>query len=411
MTDKDEYQTGETIKIGGFSDSDNVTISIVSLFQLDAVRLVNAEKGSFAYDYQTLPGDYGKALIRAESGGVEREKQVFISKGGTESLTTEFITPANNERFYRGGNLTLKVRVSKDGAPINDANVSCNLMFPGPFRPVTPINLIRVGDFFTDTYQITESDVRSGGIYYQDYQIGRGDPTQTWVIKCVAKTSGWQGGASRSVRVVNSQILMDFLSPSEIVVENGAHLDVMLRVYYQDGSPAVNALVVLEDSDGRLAKLDKLSDSGIYGFKNYDTTSDNDYLAVTAIASDDMGNAGKKSIVLRIVRNNIGQMMYKLWWTVPMVMTIILLTLYLEKQVELSYADSVSRPKKLKNSIAELEQERGLISASKASVEENYYKRKVDEKAFRHMMEDYERKFIELGIKIKQLKRELRDLE
>ncbi|MBI4167973.1 MAG: hypothetical protein HY515_03385 [Candidatus Aenigmarchaeota archaeon] len=411
-TDKSEYSVGETIRISGFSDFSNVTISITGLFPLNAVKVVGVENGIFGYDYNIIPGDQGKVLIKAEAGAIEKEKQIFIKDGANNSLLDiGFITPANGERFYREDNLTIKLRVTKGGLPVNDASVVCKLVFPGQPSAGATIELLSVGEFFTDTYQITENDIKEGGVYYRDYQIGRGDPTQIWIIKCVAQKDGEKGGGSRSIRVVNSLIIIDFLSPTESAVENGARLDVIVRAYYQDGSPVRNALVLIEDSDGRLAKMDKLSDSGIFEFKNYDTISNSDYLSMTATASDDAGNAGKKSIVFRVVKNNLPGMLYKLWWTIPMVITIILLTLYLEKQVELSYTQNVSKPKKLKNEIEDLEEERRNITSAKALVEENYYRRKIDEKAFRRMMEDYEQKAIEINIKIKRLKEELKEFD
>lgn len=414
-TDKNEYSIGDTVKIRGTTNGDNVTISIVSLFPLDALKVVYATNGEFSYDYQTLPGDYGKALIRTEASGdyiAEKEKQIFIQKDENNSaLDMELITPASNERFYRENNLTIKLRVTKNEIPVNDAKVFCKLAFPGSVSAGRTIELFSVGEFFTDTYQITEDDIKSGGVYYSDYQIGRGDPTQVWVIKCVAQKAGEQGGVSRPVRVVNVPILVDFLSPTETAVDNGAKLDVIARAYYQDGNPVKNAVVLLEDSDGRLAKMDKLSDSGIFEFKNYDTTSNNNYLSLTVLAADDVGNAGKKSIVLRIVKNSLPEMAYRLWWTFPMLVTIILLTIYLEKQMELSYTENVSRPKKLKSQITGLEEDKQNITESRASVEENYYKRKIDERTFRRMMEDYEQKSIEIDIKIKRLKEELKEYE
>lgn len=414
-TDKNEYNIGDTVKIRGTTDANDVTLSIVSLFPLDALKTVNVVDGKFSYDYQTLPGDSGKALIHVEVSGdyaSEKEKQIFIQKNGSNSaLYVELITPASNERFYRENNLTIKLRVTKNETPINDAKVFCKLAFPGSVSAGITIELFPVGEFFTDTYKITENDIKKGGVYYSDYQIGRGDPTQVWVIKCVAQKAEEQGGVSRPVRVVNSLILIDFLSPTEAAVDNGAKLNVVARAYYQDGNPVKNAVVLLQDSDGRLAKMDKLSDSGVYEFKNYDTTSNNNYLSLTVSAGDDVGNAGKKSIVLRIVKNSLPEMVYRLWWTFPMVITIILLTIYLEKQMELSYTENVSRPKKLKSQIIELEEDKQNITESRASVEENYYKRKIDEKTFRRMMEDYEQKSIEIDIKIKRLKEELREFE
>ncbi len=411
-TDKNEYRIGDIVRIRGTADVNNVTLSIVGLFPLDALKTVNAVDGKFNYDYHILPGDSGKVLIRAEAGTVEKEKQIFIQRGISDSaLDTEFITPANDERFYRENNLTIKLRVTENGLSVSDAQVFCKLAFPGSVSAGRTIELFSVGEFFTDTYQITESDIKNGGVYYQDYRIGRGDPTQAWVIKCVAQKNDEQGGASRTIRVVNSPIIIDFLSPTESAVENGARLDVIVRAYYQDGSPVKNTFVVIEDSDGRLTKMDKLSDSGVFEFKDYDTTSNNNYLSLTATASDDVGNVGKKSIIFRVVKNNLTEMIYKLWWTIPMLITIILLTLYLEKQVELSYVENVSKPRKLKNEIEDLEEEKRSVTSAKSSIEENYYKRKIDEKAFRRMMEDYEQKSIEIDIKIKRLKEELKEFE
>ncbi len=412
-TDKDVYNVGDTVKIWGNTNARNVTVSIIGSFPLDAVKVVNVNNGGFSYDYLILPGDHGKALVRVgDRTGTEKEKLIFIENDtGNSFLSVEFITPANNERFYRNNNMTIKVRVTENEIPINGAEVFCKLIFSGPPEAGATIDLAPAGDFFSDTYQITQDDIKNGGIYFKDYRIGRGDPTQVWVVKCVAQKSGSHAGSSRSIKVVNELILIDFISPQVAFLENGAKSDVMIRAYYQDGSPAGNSLVILEDSEGRSVAMKPISNSGFYESKNYDTISNNNYLALTAVVNDDVGNAGRKSTVFRVVKNNLPEMMYRLWWTIPMIMLIILCTLYLEKHMELSYLDNVSKPKKIRAAITELEDEKNNIIGAKNSIEKNYYQRKLDEGGFRRMNEDFSRKLIEIEMKIKSLKRELKESE
>ncbi len=416
-TDKNAYTVGETVKIYGSTLAENVSISVLGAVPLAAVKLVPVIEGKFGYEYNTRPGDSGKVLIRAEAYGsmfsAAKEKQISVEKyDHSSALGVEFITPASNERFYRDSNITIKVRVTESSSAVDNANVYCIVSIPGSREAEETLTLKAVGEFFTDTYSFTEDDVIMGGIYYQNYQIGRGDPTQIWVIKCAAeKNDGAKksGGASRPIRVANSPIIIDILSPVKNVIESGENLDIIVRAYYDNQAPAKNAVVVIEDSEGRVTKLNRLTESGLFGFKNYDSRSDNDYLSLTVSASDEVGNAGKTTVLFRVIRNNTPDLLYRFWWVLPMIMAIIILTIYLEKEMENTYFDNLAKPRKLRTGLKELQEEKENISNAKTALERNYYKRKVDEKTFRQMMEDYERKSIDLDIKIKRMKDELKE--
>ncbi len=416
-TDKDAYTVGEVVKIYGSTLAENVSISVLGAIPLAAVKLVPVTEGSFEHEYNIRPGDYGRVLVRVEAYGslfsAAEEKQISVEKDYYSSaLDVEFITPASNERFYRDSNITIKVRVTESSSAVDNANVYCIMSMPGLKEAEKTLALRAVGEFFTDTYSFTEDDVRMGGIYYRNYQIGRGDPAQIWVIKCAAeKNDGAKksGGASRPIRVANSPIIIDVLSPAKNIIESGENLDVIVRAYYENHEPAKNAVIIVEDSEGRITKLNQVTETGLFEFKNYDSRSDNDYLSLTVSASDDVGNAGKNTVLFRVVRNSIPDLLYRLWWVLPMIMAIVLLTIFLEKEMEYTYFDNLDRPRKLRSGLKELQEEKEGISDAKTSLEKNYYKRRVDEKTFRQMMEDYERKTIELDMKIKRVKDELRE--
>ncbi len=408
-TDKNVYRLGDIVKIFGASDTDNVSVSLLGIYPLQSTSVAHVSGGMFSYEYQTLPGDSGATLVRVESSVSASEKRIFIQNNDSDVFGVEFVTPANNERFSRDSNLTIKVRVTENSASVSDASVRCVISMPG-HESFPIIELQPVGEFFMDSYYITEADVREGGVYANTYQIGRGDPTQFWVVKCIADKNGLTGGASRAIRVVNKPIMLDILSPAKGALERGERIDIIVRAYYEDGSPAENAVVVIEDSDGRLSEMYNVSDSGVFEFKNYDTKSDNDYISLDITATDDAGNAGKNSALLRITKSSLPDIAYKMWWVVPMLITITLLTIYLERQMESSYSSSVSKTKKSKQRLAELQDEKDVIQSAKSSLEENYYKREVDEDTFKRMMEGYGRELIEVDIKIKRLKEELKSL-
>ncbi|MFH0890319.1 MAG: hypothetical protein V1836_04255 [Candidatus Aenigmatarchaeota archaeon] len=406
-TDKEVYKLGDVVKIFGASANENVSISLLGISPLQAVATAYVSGGRFSYEYQTLPGDSGITLVRAESSDAVSEKRIFIQNNESDVLGVEFVTPANNEKFFKDSNLTIKARVTENSAPVSDASVRCVISMP--WRGTSPIiELQPVGEFFIDSYYITEADVKAGGVYVNTYQIGRGDPTQFWVVKCVAEKDGLTGGVSRAIRVVNKPITLDILSPVKGALERGERIDIIVRAYYEDGSPAKNAILVIEDSDDRLSKMYNVSDSGVFEFRNYDTISKNDYIFLGITATDDVGNVGKNSALFQITKSSLQDVAYKMWWVVPMLMTIMLLTIYLERQMESSYISSVSKTKKAKQRLEELYDEKEVIQDAKSSLEENYYKRELDEETFKRMMEGYGRELIEIDIKIKRLKEELK---
>ncbi|MBI2085245.1 MAG: hypothetical protein HYT71_01895 [Candidatus Aenigmarchaeota archaeon] len=322
-------------------------------------------------------------------------------------MAVELITPAANERFYSGSDLTVKLKVTENGLNLGSADAFCRLLFSRDPTAVFAINLSPEGGLFSAVYNIEKDSVIEEGAYYGEYEIGSGDPAQAWILKCTATSGGDIADISIPLKIVNEPILLEFLSPSETVVDSGKKINVMVRAYYQNNNPVKNALVVLEDSDGRSSRMNMISDSGFYEFSGYGVISNGNYLSLTAIAVDGEGNAGSHSIIIRIIKNQLPEMAYKLWWTIPVLMVIILMTLYLEKQLESSYSDKISRPRKIREMIADLQEERHDIIESKSSAENNYNSRKINENSFGRITSDYLRKLNEIETKIRELKREL----
>ncbi|MBI2084720.1 MAG: CBS domain-containing protein [Candidatus Aenigmarchaeota archaeon] len=64
-----------------------------------------------------------------------------------------------------------------------------------------------------------------------------------------------------------------------------------------------------------------------------------------------------------------------------------------------------------KNQIEELEREKKHLQQSQKVIEEKYYRRELDEVSFKKIMDDYESRLVEIGVKLKTWKQELAKLE
>jgi len=70
----------------------------------------------------------------------------------------------------------------------------------------------------------------------------------------------------------------------------------------------------------------------------------------------------------------------------------------------------VDRREELQNKIRETERKIRDIEKAKDEVEKEYYERKIDEKTFNHMIQNYEQDRIRLNVELESLKKELQGL-
>ena len=65
----------------------------------------------------------------------------------------------------------------------------------------------------------------------------------------------------------------------------------------------------------------------------------------------------------------------------------------------------------IENKIKDMEKEKNAIENAKENAEMGYYQRKLNEKEFRKMMEDYEQQLLKIDAEIKEFKSEKESLK
>ncbi len=411
---QENYAIGDVIAINGVVISDapgeyNVSIRFVGEKTLAPPILVQTSAaGRFGYALETLPGDAGEYRLIVESMGKNREvsgveKTILISEtGNSNRFKLEFLLPANMEQFYHNDNITLKVRVLEGAMPVEDAAVRCRFVFPkfiadSRFAEDRTITLEKVGAFFTEKYKVDLLDIASGGIYLENYQIQKTDPTPFWVVKCYANRNGYSGGVSRIVKVAASPIKLDVISPKGGVGESA---DIIIRARYQNDDPATGLFIVVQDSENNSAALAETS-KGIYASRGYAINTLNDYWSFIAVATDQGQNVGKASAIFVVERTDWAAVLWRIWWIAPLLTGLAMLLKYLQEETDAIYRHSTpERAKALLKELDKLKKERKQVQISKEIVEKKYYRRLIDSETFKRMMEDYERRTINLDVEI-----------
>lgn len=422
---QENYNVGDTIMINGVVISDapgeyNVSIRFVGEKTLAPPILVQTDAaGRFGYALETFPGDAGEYRLIAESMGnnreiVSAERPILLSEtGNSNHFNLEFLLPANMEQFYYSDNITIKVRVLEQAMPVEDAKINCRFVFPkfiadSRFANDKAVSLGKVGAFFTEKYEVDLLDIASGGIYLENYQIQKTDPTPFWVVKCYANRNGYSGGASRIIRVGASPIKLDVLSPTGGV---GDSVDIIIQASYQNNDPASGLLVVVQDIENNSAVLAETS-KGMYASHGYAINTLNDYWSFTAVATDQGQNVGKASAIFVVERIDWKAVLWKTWWIVPLLIGLTMLIKYLQEEIDSMHRQS--KPEKIKELLKELEKlnmERKQVQVSKEVVEKKYYQRLLDSETFKRMMENYERRTINLDVEIKECEDALGELK
>ena len=93
-------------------------------------------------------------------------------------------------------------------------------------------------------------------------------------------------------------------------------------------------------------------------------------------------------------------------------MIVVMLLKYLQEEIDSIHRQS--KPEKIKELLKELEKlkrERKQVQVSKEVVEKKYYQRLIDSEAFKRMMEDYEKRAINLGVEINDCEDDLKELK
>ncbi len=323
--------------------------------------------------------------------------EVRIVPSEKETYKVTFISPLPESRFRKGDSVSIRIEATQGGEPLEGAEVRC--MNP----------LLEEGIFLKQ---------QGGGVYEGDYTITRESPSGMWVLTCVASTQdGYFGRKSLNVYITPLDVRLHTISPSKMIFQPGEVADISIALEYPDGRAFENATVYLAIGSERVYLEE--SGEGVYGGE-YEMKSQGVF-TFDVYAEDRFGNQGTfpGEIVL-----TAGFSPVSLYWLVlPFAIAVLLLAgaawkvglgrgrvIREEVVAREPVKKKVDRKEEIRKRIGELERKLKNIEKSKDVVEQEYYDRKVDEKTFNRMVQNFEQEIIAVNVEIEELKKELSGL-
>ncbi|MDI6799008.1 MAG: hypothetical protein QMD12_03405 [Candidatus Aenigmarchaeota archaeon] len=396
QTDKSEYVKGETIRInGGVTDAKGGAVQnaqVLITLRADTWKFekqtTTDSSGRFSYEYPIgfgdLEGLWGITSDATDSYGNQGTNKVVVKVTNPPGMVyhLQFISPLPDMNYHRGENLTIKVRVTQE-QPVTGATVTCK----------------------TPTGSIIRLDEIGNGIYSKEYEIKFEDPLGVWSMSCQAIKEEvgklLLGGNFVNVIIASIKIGIEIIKPESETLTSGAVVEFFTRVFYPNNQPVREAIVTLIFQGETVPMSEK--EAGVYS-ATY-AVKDQGQFNATIKVRDLNGNTGEaeKSFVVKQDLMSWLLTFLKYWWLT----FFILLPLFAFAAIKAKEP----KEKKIEKEIKKYEKELRQIEDMQRVTQQEYFTRKIDEKTFKTMMEDFEKKSIEFQVKLRDLKKELEKLK
>lgn len=390
QTDKKEYTKGEKILISGNAlTQERLPVQNAEVYitlELGKWKLnfktYTDSYGRFYYEYPISFGDpEGSWKISVEvidaSGNVGKAQTFVLVKAPAEVYySLNFLSPQEDSIFKRGDTLKIEVEVKRGNTSETNAIVSCNL----PNGIAIKLN-------------------QTSGNYSGEYKIKFSDPLGSWNIVCEAvkeeKGKIYRGGSFATINVEPANIILELLSPRETELISGETVSFLVRAFYSDNKPVEGATVFLT-FQGQQVSLSE-TEEGNYTCK-FLVKEEGQFIARIS-AKDSNNNQGEleKMFTIKAKLN----MFSSYWWSFLFPIPILLYFAYKLLRAK------VSEEEKIKKEIENYKKELEHIEEMQKVTQKEYFQRKIPEEAFKRMMEDFEKKTIEIQVKIKDLEERL----
>jgi hypothetical protein len=389
--------TGNVTKGGSPSDA-NVTITLSSA-TCKFVEEVETSDGRFLLSYPVSFGDpegiwkivASAKDLRGNSGAGAANFSVIGAAAGCVMKMNKPFDVSRGIVYSAGERMDVSIELS--GCP--GANVSCR----------APGGSIALKD-------------KGNGMHGAMYDIPIETPGGIYSVSCQAVSENWGCGTYSNIQIKEAGIIIGLVSPNalegSVYAKVGETLRIAIRANYPGGGPALNATLkaVIGTEEVPLSLKD-----GIHEGK-YLVEKEGIY-AMNVVAYDTEGNTGKRSFDFVIGRNQEPQ-----WPVVAAALIVMLLFgMFLirkellsesRKQAAVVMSRNVmgmlpgpSKSALLKADLERLERDEKSFEGAKDVTEKKYYKREIEEKAFRKMMESYEKKLIVIRLRIEETQKEL----
>ncbi|MGC8811980.1 MAG: hypothetical protein ACP5O8_00110 [Candidatus Aenigmatarchaeota archaeon] len=394
QTDKSEYFKGEKILISGNvrDQQENVVPNAEVYISLSSGRWQFNYKtytdnyGRFYYEYPISFGDpegEWRISVRAiDSLGNVGDAELFIRvKVSEEVFSLKFISPLQDSTFKRGDTIRIEVEVTKANKSETNATVTCN--FPNTL-------VIKLNETFA-------------GNYSGNYTITFEDPIGTWSLVCQVtkeeKGKIYTGGSFTNVYVEPAKLELRLVSPKESELVSGETVFFTVEAYYPNGKPLKGGRLTLK-FQGETLTLSEIKE-GNYS-SQFKVKDQGEFLA-RILAEDSSGNKGEIEKTFKVISPQLLFSSY--WWLSLFSLPIPFYFVYKY------FKGKISEEEKIKKEIENYKKELESIEEMQRVTQQEYFHRKIEEGTFKRMMEDFEKRAIEMQVKIKDLEARLEKLK
>jgi hypothetical protein len=392
-TDNESYTTADDIKVSGIVIRDKEIVkSFVNIIlcnnyeDREIISTQTTDTGEYSATFKNLYNFQDRSCQIVARAFDENEntgsnmKTVDIIQDINQTYVLEFIEPNDGDTVKEKDVVNVKVRVLSDSGPLRDALVFCTM--PTGEEDTKVLN--EIGE----------------GIYSNSITVLVVPPGGKWKLTCdTTKKDGFFGGNSITLYVKPKYAInITYLGSSGVV--NGTLLvgqDVQFRVAikYINGTTFTGGDVFIRGDSG-VTYMNKTHITGIY-------SGDFVYGGERSVyfeAYDGFGNSGVTELSILAMASPLGGMSI-----IPIISGIFLL---LAIPVVSKLSRRQSPEKKAGKRLKELKKRQRIIEKSKEAAEVEYYQRKIGEKEFKIMLDDYEEMLIPIKEEIKELEAELR---
>lgn len=316
--------------------------------------------------------------------------EVGIFSSENEVYGIEFIQPVADTKFQKGDPVRIRTKVTYGGEPIEGAVVSC----------ISPL--------LEDNIRLSDT---GDGSYDGEYIIEKSAPSDLWILTCVAAKNESFGRKSVNVHITPLEIKLTEITPStNDFFQPGDTAKIRLRLAYPDNSPFGNSTVYVKIGN-KIIYLNE-TEPGFYE-GDYDV-KDQGIFAFDVYAEDQFGNSDMFSSGVVIMSGFAP--LNLIWIVLPFVVAVGLLAgvVWKRGKREIIIKENITeKPKtdkktEIKEKIAELDRKIKDVEKAKDEVENEYYERKIDEKTFNRMIQNYEQDRIKFSVERDSL---IKDLE
>jgi methionine aminopeptidase len=402
-TEKSNYQTDEVIKVTGAVRKRGVPVDadIDMAFTCEENSITDSvvsSSGIIDYLFAQTSLLKGACSIQATAsykGNRGSDSKGFtVTKSVNDRYQVAITNPDNGDIFRPGDEVNISVSVTMDSNPVENVGVVCT----NPFGiPNIRLDNLGSGSFSGSVHPIRNQD------------------TTGWTLGCEARSDdGLFGSGFVNVEIV-PLLFLDLIYPNQNYqkIELGQEVEILIETRYSDFGILDDGAVSIQFGN----ETKQLEYTGNGKYSTTYTVSEEGLYNILIVAEDDLGNS-----IDEIVSLDSRQEKETNWVAFGLVVAgiallfMILIVYRIRKGktvVKTVYKTVVKGPDRkavLKGRVRDLEKERTAIEKAMEEAEMEYYHRKITEKEFRKMMNNFEQQLLKTDAQLKGYKRELEGL-